>query len=184
MFGRALIAAFSSWENYSAVRCSTKALAPSRDQGKPRLFLTLSDRRQQPPAGAQRVGDGGAGRLRDGCVAVPPAQPPPALCTQPLKPFPSGGLLSVLQPCCAVWYEFAGIKFRRRLLRGGRGEPGSSWEASPAPAREAAASSRRMRVCLQLCQAFCRTGPAKLHTTFFFFFGGECPVFFFFPVLF
>lgn len=176
MFGRALIAAFSSWENYSAVRCGTKALAPSRDQGKPRLFLTLSHRRQQPPAGARRVGDGGAGRVR-GCA---PAQPLPALCTQPLKPFPSGGLLSVLQPCCAVWYEFAGIKFRRRLLRGGRGEPGSSWEDSPAPAQEAAASSRRMRVCLQLCRAFCRTGPAKLHTPFFnyCFLGVPCLFFF------
>lgn len=126
MFGRALIAAFSSWENYSAVRCGTKALAPSRDQGRPRLFLTLSERRQQPPAGARRVGDGGAG-LAAGLCPSAPAKPLPAPRTQPPKPFPSGGLLSVLQPCCALCYEFAGIKSPVE------GEPGGSWEASPAP---------------------------------------------------
>lgn len=167
-------------------RCQMRHQSPCPLQG-PRQTSALFN--PFPPAPAAPGWGSAGGRWRSGTAAgrvrgCAPAQPLPALCTQPLKPFPSGGLLSVLQPCCAVWYEFAGIKFRRRLLRGGRGEPGSSWEASPAPAQEAAASSRRMRVCLQLCRAFCRTGPAKLHTTFFlllFFWGA---LFIFFPVLF
>lgn len=135
---RALIAAFSSWENNFAVRCTTDKSSPS-GSGADLGSLTLS------PAALGERGGSARGWKSWICGLLLP-KPLLSLLTSRLQLLTrsSSSLLSVLpwaaslSACAAAWSEFVGIKFQRRFLKSAcarwKMKPSRSWEVSPCPA--------------------------------------------------